>query len=400
MKTFIWEGTDQHNQTVHGKIQAPNHQLAREILKNQSIQITTLCAKNFITQYKNNYRNVSSKDISLFLNQLATLISANIPLTQAIQFIQQGCKKLKLNALLQSISTSLREGNSFSYTLKQHPQHFVTLICQLIHIAEQSGTLDIMLNNIIQHDLKTQTLKNKIKKALLYPAIIIFVTLIVLLIMLTFIIPQFATLFESYNTTLPFLTRMVIDASTFIKNFGWIFFIFLCGSIGGLFFAQHKHPSVKRRLDYYILRAPFIGDLIKKTTVARIAHTLALMLTAGIPLLDAIKLTSNIRHNLTFSAALNQMQNHVSQGQMLHRAMQIHPLFSAFCVQMVAIGEEAGKLDEMLQKVASVYESDIDRTMGYLERSLEPMLMTIISVIVGVLVAAMYLPIFKLGRMM
>ncbi|MEK6730759.1 MAG: type II secretion system F family protein [Pseudomonadota bacterium] len=399
MKTFIWEGTDQHNQTVHGKIQAPNSPLAREILQNQSIKITSLFAKNFITPYKNNYRNVSSKDISLFLNQLATLISANIALTQSIQFIQQDCKKIKLKALLHSLLTSLREGNSFSYTLKQHPQYFATLICQLIHIAEQSGTLDIMLNNIIQHDLKTQTLKNKIKKALLYPAIIIFVTLIVLLIMFTFIIPQFATLFESYSATLPWLTRMVIHASTFIKNFGWILFIFLCGSMGGVFFARQKYPAIKQRLDDYILHVPCIGNLIKKTTVARIAHALALMLAAGIPLLEAIKLASKIPHNLTFSATLNQMQNHVRQGQMLHHAMRIHPLFSALCVQMVAIGEEAGKLEEMLQKVAFVYESDIDRTMGYLERSLEPMLMTIISVIVGILVAAMYLPIFKLGRM-
>ncbi len=400
MKTFLWEGTDQHNHLAHGKIQAPNIQLAREILKSKFIHSTTIYTDSLITRYKSNYRKISQKDMSIFFNQLSILISANIVLTTAIQFIEEGCQKLKLKALLHTIFTSLHKGNSFAYSLKQHPKYFSSLTCQLIHIAEQSGTLDIVLNHITHHDIKVRALKSKIKKALLYPAIVITVTLIILFIMLTYIIPQFSTLFENYNAALPLLTQIVIELSELFKNFGWIALIILCSFISTVFFAQYHYPLVKQRLDHYILHLPLIGTLIKKIILTRIANTLALMLGAGIPLLDALQLTSKISHNLTFLSILNHIQNHIRQGQMLHDAMRMHPIFPALCIQMVAIGEEAGKLDDMLQKVATLYESEVDRAMEYFERSLEPVLMTIISMIVGVLVVAMYLPIFKLGRVM
>ena len=331
------------------------------------------------------------------MQQLATLLDAGIPILQALDVIYQGCEKPVLKKLLLAIKNNIRQGNLLSKTLKKYPKIFDHLTCQLIAIGEQSGTLDTMLKRMIQYKKKTADLKNKVKKALLYPCTVVVTAVIVTSILLIFVIPQFESLFSGFGAQLPLLTRMVIQTAHFLKfHWWWILFCFMI-PITLIKFLKQRNKKFAIFLDKHILHIPIFGQMIKKSIIARLMRTLATTFSIGVPLLEALQTLKGIANNLAFSQALVQVHDNIQHGQPLHKSLQKCHLFPIISIQMVAIGEETGKLDDMLETLADFYETQIDRMVNNLNQLLEPLIMGILGIFIGGLVIAMYLPIFKLG---
>ena len=391
---FLWEGTDKRGKKVRGKSLAVNEAALRADLRRQGVAPTRV--KTQSNALKSGGK-VNALDIAIFSRQLATMLGSGIPLVQAFEIIGNGNEKPAMQKLVLDIKASVEGGSTLHESLAKHPLYFDDLFVNLVEAGEQAGALETLLDKIATYKEKTEALKKKIKKALFYPTAVLFVAIIVTAILLIFVIPQFESLFKGFGADLPAFTQMVINMSKFAQHNG-LFIIAVAGGAGYAFmYFKKRSRNMRRALDRIMLKFPIIGPILVKAAIARFARTLATMFAAGVPLVEAMESVAGATGNIVYEEATLRMKDEVATGQRLQRAMENTGLFPNMVVQMIAVGEESGSLDTMSSKVADFYESEVDNAVDSMSSLLEPLIMAILGVLVGGMVIAMYLPIFKLG---
>lgn len=350
--------------------------------------------RTLITRYRERVQNISDFDIALFFRQLSTLLCAGIPIVQCCELLQVSQEKIAVSLLIRNLKKEIESGKYFFHALKKFPHCFNSFTCHLVHAGEQSGTLENILKRIAHDKEQSLKLKNQIKKALFYPSFIFCIALCITLFMIIIIIPRFAELFESMHSKLPIFTQGIIFISECIKDN--LIYLSLLISFTAFFCFSFK-TKLKYYFDPLLLKIPFIKNILQKIILIRMTRALAITFGAGIPITDCLKMIEKLSRNLEYMKALKKIQMQISSGKQLYAALQTFALFPPMMVQMIKIGEDAGKLEFMLEKIADIYESDIEQLVNYLSDLLEPLIMVILGVLIGGLVIAMYLPIFKLG---
>ena len=394
--TFLWEGMDRKGSRVKGESQASSEILLKADLRRQGINPLKV-KKKAKPLFGGKGKKITSKDIAVFARQLATMMTAGVPLVQAFEIIGRSHEKPLMQDLVLGIKADVESGTNLADSLEKQPKYFDDLFVNLVGAGEQSGTLETLLDKIATYKEKTEELKGKVKKALFYPAAVIVVAFIVSAILLIFVVPQFQDLFEGFGADLPVFTQMVISLSEFLQTYWWAVFGGIGIAIFGFITAKKRSPALRRGLDILSLKIPIVGNILEKSAIARFARTLSTMFAAGVPLVEAMDSVAGATGNALFYEATMKMKDDVSTGTQLQQSMKQTGVFPNMVVQMVAIGEESGSLDEMLGKVADFYEEEVDNLVDGLSSLLEPLIMAVLGVMVGGLVIAMYLPIFKLG---
>ena len=392
---FIWEGLDKSRKKSKGEITAKSEILARNELKRQGYRVTKIRKKSkpFFTRSQ----KITASDIAIFSRQLATMLKAGIPLVQAFDIIGKGHENPSMQLMLLSIKTNLENGDTLAESLKKNPLYFDELYCNLVDAGENAGVLETLLDKIATYKEKTESIKKKIKKALTYPAAVIIVAFIVTAILLLFVVPVFEDLFKSFGADLPIFTRLVVDMSKTLKQIWWLILGIIIAAVYIFIYFKRRSRPFNRFLDKTLLKVPVIGAILNKSAIARFARTLSTLSAAGIPLVNALNSVSGACGNIMYSEAVLKMREEVATGQRLQFAMLQTMLFPHMVQQMIAIGEESGSMDAMLAKVADFYEEEVDNLVDNLSSLMEPMIMMVLGVLVGGLIVAMYLPIFKLG---
>jgi type IV pilus assembly protein PilC len=391
---FAWEGKDLKGTTLKGTLVAVNEAAVRASLRRQGLVPTKIRRQSTLFRRR---EKISSEDIAIFSRQLATMLQAGIPLVQAFDIVATGHENPGMQKLLSAIKTDLEGGTTLAEALAKHPLYFDKLFVNLVNSGEQSGALETLLDKIATYKEKTEAIKKKIRKALIYPMAVIFVAVIVTAILLIYVIPQFDSLFKGFGADLPTFTRMVVNLSEFVRSNG-VFILTGIGIAGSAFiYFKKRSRAFNEFLDRSLLRLPIIGEIIKKASIARFTRTLSTMFAAGVPLVEALESVAGATGNIVYEKATLEIRQEVATGQRLQRAMEATELFPNMVIQMIAVGEESGSLDEMAAKVADFYERDVDDAVDNMSSLIEPMIMAILGVLVGGLVIAMYLPIFKLG---
>ncbi|WP_116808260.1 type II secretion system F family protein [Steroidobacter cummioxidans] len=391
---YVWEGTDKKGKRIKGKMLAVSEAAVKADLRRQGVLAKSV--RKEMQLFKSG-KKVDAADIALFARQLATMLQAGIPMVQCFDIIGNGHDKPSVQKLVLAIKADIESGTSLHEALSKHPLYFDDLFVNLVEAGEQAGALETLLDKIATYKEKTEALKKKIKKALFYPAAVLAVAVIVTVILLIFVIPQFESLFKGFGADLPAFTQMVINMSKFVQESG-IYIALVAGGVGYAFFYFKKRSRPMRRtLDRMLLKAPVVGPIMEKAAIARYARTLATMFAAGVPLVEALTSVAGATGNIVFEEATLRIRDEVSTGQRLQRSMESTGLFPNMVIQMIAVGEESGSLDAMAGKVADFYEADVDAAVDAMSSLLEPLIMAILGVLVGGLVIAMYLPIFKLG---
>jgi type IV pilus assembly protein PilC len=391
---FQWEGRDRRGTRVTGQIAAPSQQVVRAQLQRQGITPRKIWQKRATFQSRS---KPTAGDIAIFFRQLATMLSAGIPLVQSFEIIGVGHEKPSVQKLLMDVKNQIEGGLTLHDALARHPLYFDALSINLIQAGEQAGALESLLDKIATYKEKTEAIKKKIKKAMFYPAAVLGVAVIVTVILLIFVIPQFETLFKGFGADLPAFTLMVIGMSKFVQTKGW-FLAIVAGGGGFAFGHFYKRSRVmQENIDRLLLKMPIVGPILRKAAIARFARTLSTTFSAGVPLVEALQSVAGATGNIVYESAVIRMKDEVSTGQRLQRAMENSGLFPNMVNQMIAVGEESGSLDTMSSKVADFYELEVDAAVDSMSSLLEPLIMVILGVLVGGLVVAMYLPIFKLG---
>jgi type IV pilus assembly protein PilC len=391
---YSWEGKDRKGNKVRGRILAVSENEVRADLRRQNIVPTKIRKQRslFSTGGK-----IQPMDIAIFSRQLATMLAAGIPLVQAFEIVGVGHEKPAMQKLILDIKLNIEGGSSLHESLKKHPLYFDDLYVNLVEAGEQAGALESLLDKVATYKEKTEALKKKIKKALFYPAAVLAVAVVVTLILLLFVIPQFEALFKGFGADLPAFTRMVIDLSKFVQDQGWWMGLIAGAGIFAFAYFHKRSRAMRQAIDRTMLKLPIIGPILTKAAIARYARTLSTMFSAGVPLVEAMDSVAGATGNIVYEQAVLRMRDEVATGQRLQRAMENTGLFPNMVVQMIAVGEESGSLDAMAAKVADFYELEVDTAVDGLSSLLEPLIMAILGVLVGGLVIAMYLPIFKLG---
>jgi type IV pilus assembly protein PilC len=391
---FLWEGTDNRGNKVKGRKVASSEAAVRALLRKEGVVPVKIRKQSALFQKRG---KVTTADIALFSRQLATMLQAGIPLVQAFDIVGSGHDNPAVQKLILTIKADLESGTALAEALGKHPLYFDDLFVNLVTAGEQAGALDTLLDKIATYKEKTEAIKKKIKKALFYPAAVMVVALIVSAILLIFVIPQFESLFKGFGADLPSFTRMVIDLSVFLRAKGLLVVVVVGGGIAAYLYARKRSKPMREAEDRFMLKMPVIGNILEKAAIARFARTLSTMFSAGVPLVEALQSVAGATGNIVFERAVLAMRDEVSTGQRLQRAMENTGLFPNMVIQMVAVGEESGSLDEMSAKVADFFEADVDNAVDSMSSLLEPLIMAILGVLVGGLVVAMYLPIFKMG---
>ncbi|MCW8407466.1 type II secretion system F family protein [Legionella sp. PATHC035] len=394
--TFHYTGVNKAAQKINGDIDARSLALAKVELRRQGIIVSKI-AKKRAPFFNFKSKKIKSGDITVFSRQLATMIESGIPLVQAFDIVAKGQSNKRLKELIENIKHDVETGLTLSEALMKHPAHFNELFCNLVEAGEKSGSLDIMLDKVATYKEKIETIKKKIKKALTYPMAVMVVALIVTTGLLIFVVPQFESLFKGFGADLPAMTQAVVSMSKFFQSFWYLIFGALGGGIYAFIYAQKHSPQFAQNIDRTLLKLPVIGPIIEKAAIARFSRTLSITFAAGLPLVEALKSVAGATGNIIFAKATDQIREEVSTGQQMNKAMENTQLFPNMVIQMVAIGEESGALEKMLSKVADFFEEDVDNAVDSLSSLLEPVIMVVLGVLVGGLVVAMYLPIFKLG---
>lgn len=392
---FVWEGTDRKGNKVKGKSLASNEDAVRADLRRQGV-VPSRIRKQSRGLFSKSAK-ITTGDIAIFSRQLATMLTAGIPLVQAFEIVGNGHENPGMQKLILAIKSDVEGGSSLAEALAKHPLYFDDLFVNLVESGEQAGALETLLDKIATYKEKTEAIKKKIKKALTYPAAVLVVALVVTLILLIFVIPAFEDLFQGFGADLPAFTRMVITLSEFVRDKGWALAILVGGAISAFLYFKKRSRAMRHFLDRMALKLPIIGPIMQKASIARYARTLSTMFAAGVPLVEALESVAGATGNIVYEQAVLQMKDEVATGQRLQQAMENTDLFPNMVIQMIAVGEESGSLDEMSAKVADFYEEDVDNAVDNLSSLLEPMIMAILGVLVGGLVIAMYLPIFKMG---
>ncbi|MCW8418648.1 type II secretion system F family protein [Fluoribacter dumoffii] len=394
--TFQYAGVNKAGQKINGDIDARSLALAKVELRRQGIIVSKIAKKRApILNFKS--KKIKSADITVFSRQLATMIESGIPLIQAFDIVAKGQSNKRLKELIETIKRDVETGLTLSEALKKHPAYFNELFCNLVEAGEKAGALDIMLDKIATYKEKIETIKKKIKKAMTYPIAVMVVAFIVTTGLLIFVVPQFEALFKGFGADLPAMTQAVVSMSKFFQSYWYIIFGALGGGVYAFIYAEKHSPQFAQNVDRTLLKIPVIGPIIEKAAIARFSRTLSITFAAGLPLVEALKSVAGATGNIIFAQATDRIREEVSTGQQMNKAMENTQLFPNMVIQMVAIGEESGALEKMLSKVADFYEEDVDNAVDSLSSLLEPVIMTILGVLVGGLVVAMYLPIFKLG---
>jgi type IV pilus assembly protein PilC len=393
---FVWTGTDKRGVRVKGQTRGSNPSLIRADLRKQGI-IPIKIRKQSTLFSRSAKKKITPKDIAVFFRQLATMMAAGVPLVQSFDIIGRGHENAGMRKLIMNIKAEVESGTSLSEALAKHPLYFDELVVNLVSAGEHAGVLETLLDKIATYKEKTEYLKAKIKKALFYPTAVIIVAFIVTAILLIFVVPQFEQLFTNFGADLPAFTRVVVTMSEYMQEYWWLIFGIAIGSVVGILQAKRRSRKFSRALDRTILKLPIIGPIMHKAAVARYARTLGTMFAAGVPLVEALGSVAGATGNVVYSDAVLMIRDSVATGQQLQFAMAQTALFPNMVEQMVAIGEESGSLDTMLNKVADFYEQEVDDAVDALSSLLEPIIMSVLGILIGGLVVAMYLPIFKMG---
>lgn len=393
---FTWEGKNKSGAVVKGELSGQNPSLVKAQLRKQGINPTKVRKKSSLS-LGGAGKKIKPMDIALFTRQMATMMKAGVPLLQSFDIISEGFDNPNMRKLVDEVKQEVAAGNSFAASLRKKPQYFDELYCNLVESGEQAGALENLLDRIATYKEKTEALKAKIKKAMNYPIAVVVVAIIVSAILLIKVVPQFEEVFANFGAELPAFTLMVIGISQFLQEW-W--FIFLLGIFAAAFSfreAMKRSQKLRDSVDRGVLKLPIVGDILYKSAVARFARTLSTTFAAGVPLVDALDSVAGATGNVVFKNATNKIKADVSTGMQLNFSMRTTGTFPSMAVQMTAIGEESGALDEMLDKVASFYEAEVDNMVDGLTSLMEPIIMSVLGVLVGGLIIAMYLPIFQLG---
>jgi type IV pilus assembly protein PilC len=391
---FTWEGTDRTGKKVKGKVVSTSEAAVRSELRRQGVVPTRVRKQSMLFRKQG---KVTAGDIAIFSRQLATMMTAGIPLVQSFDIVGAGHENPAMQKLILAIKADVEGGTTLHEALGKHPLHFDDLFVSLVAAGEQAGALETLLDKIATYKEKTEAIKKKIKKALFYPAAVVVVAVVVTAILMIYVIPEFESLFQGFGADLPAFTRFVIDISKFVQSWGWVLLIGLVGGIWGLIEAKKRNRGIQHFFDRAMLKLPILGAILNKSAIARYARTLSTTFAAGVPLVEALGSVAGACGNIVYEGAVLKMRDEVATGQRLQRAMENTNLFPNMVNQMIAVGEESGSLDAMSAKVADFYEEEVDNAVDSMSSLLEPLIMAILGVLVGGLVIAMYLPIFKMG---
>ena len=395
---FVWEGVDKKGAKIKGEIRGASTAQVKAELRRQGLTVMAVKKKGTsLFGGKKRGKKITSKDISVFSRQMATMMTAGVPLVQSFEIIGRGHDNPSMQELILTIKSDVESGTSLTEAMRKHKTYFDDLFCNLVHSGEQAGILEGILQKIALYKEKTERIKSKIKKALIYPSAVVGTAVVITAILMIFVIPQFEALFKNFGADLPALTAVVVKMSRVFQDYWWLMLFIVVMSGYGI--VQLKKTSVpfNHFLDRTVLKLPILGSIMRKAAIARYARTLATMFAAGVPLVEALDTVSGSTGNVVYGNAVLKMRDEIATGQQLQVAMRQTNLFPNMVVQMVAIGEESGSLDAMLSKVADFYEEEVDNAVDSLSTLLEPMIMAILGIIIGGLVIAMYLPIFKMG---
>jgi len=391
-QTFLWEGVDRNNKPLRGEMRAVSETVATTNLRRQGIKVVKIKRQTF-----RGGRSVSDKDITFFTRQLATMLKAGVPLLQSFDIIARGHSNARFSRLMMDIKSKVETGSSLSQAFREHPKYFDALYCNLVQAGETAGMLDGVLDRLATYKEKILAIKSKIKSALFYPISVIVVAIVVTWVIMIFVIPAFKQVFASFGANLPWLTQVVIDISDFFVKWWWAMFIVIVGAVVGIRLSIKRSETVRFAVHRLSLKIPVIGGILEKATIARWTRTLQTMFAAGVPLVESLDAVGGASGNMVYIQATKKIQTEVSTGTSLTNAMASTNLFPTMVLQMVQIGEESGSLDNMLGKVADFYEREVDDAVAALSSLLEPVIIVFLGIVVGGLVVAMYLPIFKLG---
>ena len=398
-ETFAYTGKDRRGNATKGEIQSESVTLAKAQLRRQGVtpQVVRKKAKPLFGERK---KPITPSDIAIFARQLATMMKAGVPLVQSFDIVADGQDNVAFREMIITIKNDVSGGNSLASALQKHPRHFDDLFCNLVQAGEQAGQLDSMLDRVATYKEKTEALKAKIKKALTYPTAVVGVAMIVTIILLIFVVPQFAETFASFGANLPAFTLLVLAMSNFMQAY-WYIIVGVIGAAGYAFSeAKQRSKAFADWVDAVMLKVPVVGPILKEAVVARFARTLCTTFAAGVPLVEALDSVAGAAGNEVYARAIRQIRDDVTVGTQLNQAIRTTGLFPMMLLHMVSIGEESGALDSMLDKVASHFEAEVDNKVDGLTALLEPLIMAVLGVLVGGLMVAMYLPIFMLGSVM
>jgi type IV pilus assembly protein PilC len=399
MGTFLWEGKDKRGKKIKGERIGRNEMIVKAELRQQGI-VPGRVKKKPKPLFGGNGRRITPKDIAIFTRQLATMLYSGIPLVQAFGIISQASENPRMKKLLDGIRNDVESGSTLSEALAKYPVYFDELYVNLVESGESAGVLDQVLDSIASYKERIESIKGKIKKAMFYPASVLAVAVGVTTLLLVVVIPQFEEMFQGFGADLPAFTRMVVDLSHFMQQKGWIVLIAVILLIVGFIQLRKRNQGFAHFLDRISLKIPIIGPVLEKSALSRFASTLSTTFAAGVPLVDALKTVAGATGNVVYENAVHQIRDDVATGHSLQLAMQQTGLFPPMMIQMTAIGEEAGSLDAMLDKVAAFYEEEVNNTVDALSSLIEPIIIVLIGGLVGGLVVAMYLPIFQMAAVM
>lgn len=391
-QTFSWEGTDKAGKRVKGEMRAGGEAQVNAILRRQGVKVSKVKKQRVSVGSK-----ITEKDIALFTRQLATMMKAGVPLLQAFDIVAKGHSNPAVTKLLFDVKGDVETGSSLTNAFRKFPLYFDPLFCNLVQAGEQAGILDTLLDRLATYKEKILAVKAKIKSAMFYPTAVIVAAFVITAVIMIFVIPAFKDLFQNFGADLPTPTLVVMGISDFFVAWWWAIFGSIFGAFTGFFEAKKRSRKLQVGFDKFILRLPVFGDIIRKATMSRWARTLATMFAAGVPLVEALDSVAGASGNAVYYDATKKIQTDVSTGTSLTVSMQNSDVFPNMVLQMVSIGEESGALDAMLSKVADFYEEEVDTAVESLSSLMEPIIMVVLGTLIGGLVVAMYLPIFKMG---
>jgi type IV pilus assembly protein PilC len=392
---FVWEGINQKRVVAGGDIDAPTLAQARALLRQRGVRVTKIRRKP--KPLFSGGKTVKPVDISFASRQMATMIGAGIPIAQTLKAIGKGHENGAMEKLMLDLGKEVESGTALSVGLSKHPVHFNRLFVSLVEAGEESGKLDTMLDRVATYNEKLEAIKSKVKSAMMYPIIVLFVSMLVTLLLLLFVIPQFEALFQGFGADLPTLTRIIVDMSEWMQQYWYLFVGGMLAAGVGFMFAYRRSEKMQFAMDRSILKLPVFGAILKKSALARFSRTLSIIFGAGVPLVDGMNTVGAATGNRVYQKAAGEVKHDISTGRSLESSMATTKVFPNMMLQMVSSGEESGELEMMLDKVADFYEREVDDAVEALASLIEPIMIVILGVIIGTIVLAMYLPIFKLA---
>lgn len=396
LQAFVWEGKDRKGNKTKGEVSGTNLALVKAQLRKQGINPDRVKKKP--KPMFGGSKKITPFDIAMFTRQMATMMKAGVPLVQSFDIVTDGLENQGLKELVGSIRNDVASGTSFAGALRRHPKHFDDLYCNLVDSGEKAGALEQMLDRIATYLEKTEILKKKVKKAMTYPIAVVIVAIVVTAILLVKVVPQFESLFQGFGADLPVFTQFIVKLSDWMQQWWFVVLLAIAGSVFLLKEAVGRSQKFSDLVDKYLLKLPIIGEILDKSAVAKFGRVLSTTFAAGVPLVDALESVSGATGNAIYRDAVTKIKEEVSSGTQLQAAMRQTGVFPVMAVQLTAIGEESGNLDEMLEKVADHYESVVDDMVDNLTALMEPMIMAVLGVLVGGLIIGMYLPIFQMGQ--